>query len=114
MRRLAAGAQRSRRPAPWSTPAGICSPKTPAKMRSVAWPRIFGPTAVSATLTTASTSHDDHEHPLRAQPAEQPLGRRAEVLRLLARLADPHGPAGPAAGAGWARAAPRRPSPPRS
>ena len=37
----------------WVTPAGICVPKTPAKIRSVAPPRIFGPIALSTTLPTA-------------------------------------------------------------
>ena len=37
-------------------PAGIWPPMTPAKMRSVARPRILGPIELSATLTTAKTS----------------------------------------------------------
>src|SRR5689334_7037228 len=38
------------------SPAGSCRPITPAKTRSVAWPRIFGPTTLRITLTTPSTT----------------------------------------------------------
>ena len=38
----------------WVTPDGICLLKNPSKMMLVAWPRIFGPTAVRVTLATAS------------------------------------------------------------
>ncbi len=45
----------------WSTcslvaPAGICLPMMPAKTRSVALPRIFGPITLRATLTTTHSS----------------------------------------------------------
>ena len=51
---------------PWSRRPAAAGRSTPAKMRSVAWPRIFGPSTDSATLATpkASTSHD--ERPARA------------------------------------------------
>ena len=35
------------------TPAGIRLPITPEKIRSVAWPSIFGPSTDSATLTAS-------------------------------------------------------------
>ncbi|RAO55824.1 hypothetical protein ONO86_00901 [Micromonospora noduli] len=35
-------------------PAGSCRPITPVKIRSVAWPRIFGPATLNPTLTTAN------------------------------------------------------------
>ena len=56
--------------------------------------------------------HDDDLDPVRPQPAEQALGRRAEVQRLLARLAHLH--VRRAARVGPGRVGPRRPSPPRS
>ncbi len=49
----------ARRPATTSARvavAGRCRPTTPAKMRSVARPRILGPTALRATLVTAKAS----------------------------------------------------------
>ena len=45
-------------------PGGLAPPMTPAKMRSVARPRIFGPTELS-TLTTASTSTTTTLRPVR-------------------------------------------------
>ena len=45
-------------------------------------PRIFGPIAVSATLTSASSTMSSTAA-ARAQPAQQPLGRGAERHRLL-------------------------------
>ena len=37
-------------------PAGISRPMMPAKTRSVAWPRIFGPTTLRPTLSTTQHS----------------------------------------------------------
>ena len=53
-------------------PAGSCRPMTPAKMRSVAWPRIFGPTTLRATLTTR-----EHEHQRRPGAAPGAAGAAA-------------------------------------
>ena len=50
---------RARSPATASAlvvPAGSRRPNSPEKIRSVAWPRILGPTTLSPTLTTASSS----------------------------------------------------------
>ncbi len=54
------------RPRPWAriwsrtcclvAPAGICRPMMPEKTRSVARPRIFGPTTLRPTLTTTHSS----------------------------------------------------------
>ena len=60
---------------------------SPAKIRSVAWPRIRGPTAIRTTLTTVSTTTTRRLDPLRAHPAEQPLGRRPKFDGLLAHHA---------------------------
>src|SRR4051794_36084747 len=68
------------------SPAGSCLPMIPAKIRSVAWPRIFGPTTFSATLTTPSAI-------VTATPA------RSGRSRAASRLAD--GPKFDAFSVGW-------------
>ena len=68
----------------------MAPPMTPEKMRSVARPRIFGPTELNVDADDGQHEHDDHLGPVRPEPAEQALGRRAEVQRLLPRLADLH------------------------
>ena len=58
---------------------------TPAKIRSVARPRIRGPSDISPTLATASSDDADRLGASRAPSgATSRLARRAEVVGLLA------------------------------
>ena len=74
----------------WVTPAGIWAPKTPAKTRSVAPPRIFGPIALSSDAAHGEGDDRPDDEPLGRHEAQHPLRRGDEVLRLLGRHPDGH------------------------
>ena len=98
------GAQRRRPPRPWWCPRG-CRPNRPEKIRSVAWPRIRGPTTLSAD------ADDGEQRPRRrALPRsgrirrDQPLGRRAEGHATSGRpCRRPSGRRGPGRRRRWIR-----------
>ena len=100
-------------------PAGICWPITPAKIRSVALPRILGPSTDSVDADHApAAARRRSSGRCGAQHAQQPLARPAEVQRLLGRPAAHEGGRAapmPGAGPGRARGSPaarRRAAPP--
>ena len=78
-------------------PAGISRPTIPAKTRSVALPRIFGPTTESPTLSTAHAIIAHIVARSGANCAEQPLAGPLEVHGALIgagpAIIRPHGPA---------------------
>ena len=80
----------------------------PAKTRSVAWPRSRGPSAISVTLPTPSTTTAAALNRSGAIRREQPLRGRPEGHRLLADHAAAHRPAAGHRGR-WRRSA-RSPS----
>ena len=87
---------------------------TPAKMRSVAWPRSLGPSTDSATLTMPKAQHGDDERALRAQHAQQPLAGAPKSSDFSAAAGHHQparadaGPAGPACGGAAGAGAGRR------
>src|SRR3954470_4431051 len=63
------------------SPAGSCRPRTPAKMRSVARPRIFGPATDRLTLVIASRTTPAI---MPRSGARRPSSRRAEGPKVMA------------------------------
>src|SRR5450830_2188701 len=65
------------------TPAGSFEETKPSKTRLMAWPSSRGPSTVNSTLNTGRMVTTTMRPHLRPEAAQQPLGRRAEVHRLL-------------------------------
>ena len=78
------------------TPAGSRPPTTPAKIRSVAWPRILGPSTVSATLATREQRRRRSPWPARAPSGAS--SRLAEGLKSIAFWPTMPPPIGPRPG----------------